>query len=126
MPNPAGEHEMRSAGLHYDKTGDGKIKTIKTYEGTATRFGNISGTLIITQSLAEAGGNGTCTWVGKALLEDGTIMGGIGEGTTERIGNELKSKVSIVHHLSDGAKVRTEGVMEHGAGTFYGQLYDVE
>ena len=84
MTDPTGQYQMKSTGLHYEQTTDGQIKTIKTYAGTATRFGQISGTLIITQPLAEAGGNGLCSWAGKALLEDGTIIGSVGEGTTTR------------------------------------------
>ena len=126
MTDPTGQYQMKSTGLHYEQTTDGQIKTIKTYAGTATRFGQISGTLIITQPLAEAGGNGLCSWAGKALLEDGTIIGSVGKGPTTRIGNELRANVSIIHTLSDGTQVRTEGVMEHGAGTFSGAIYDVD
>ena len=127
MAEPAGEYQMKSTGLHYDKTEDGQIKTIRTYEGTATRFGKIYGTLISVQPLVDAGGNsGRCTWVGKALLDDGTLMGGIGEGTIERIGNELRANVSLTHNLSDGGQVRTEGIMDHGAGTFNGHFFDFE
>ena len=118
---------MKSTGILFNRTADGQIQTIRTYKGTATRFGTIFGTSINTQPLAEAGASsGTCTWVGKALLDDGTLMGGIGEGTWERIGSETRANVSITHNLSDGGKVRTEGVMGHGAGTFNGHFSDIE
>lgn len=77
--------------------------------------------------LAEAGANsGPCSWVARAILDDGTLVGGLGEGTWERIGNELRVNVSLVHEVSDGQKIRTEGVLDHKEHTFNGQMYAIE
>ena len=77
--------------------------------------------------LAEAGANsGPCSWVARAILDDGTLLGGLGEGTWERIGNELRVNVSLVHEVSDGQERRTEGVVDQKEHTFNGQMCAIE
>ena len=62
---------------------------------------------------------------GKALLDDNSILGGIGEGTWEQIGSEARFKVSMILNISNGEKLRSEGVIDHGARSYSGALYDV-
>ena len=97
------------------------------YEGAGTGFPVIFGSLIFTMSLSEAAANsGPCSWVGRGVLEDGTFAAGLGEGTWERIGNELRANVSLVHEVSNGQKIRTEGVVDHNERTFNGKMYAIE
>ena len=42
---------------------------------------------------------------GKALLDDNSILGGIGEGTWEQIDSEARFKVSTILNISDGGKI---------------------
>ena len=77
--------------------------------------------------LSEAGANsGSCSWAGRGVLDDGTLAAGLAEGTWERIGNELRANVSLVHEVSNGQKIRSEGVLDFNAGTFNGQMYAIE
>ena len=127
MADPIGEYNFKNTGIVLSKTADGQIQEIVSYEGTATDFGSVFGSLIFTMPLAEAGANsGPCSWVGRAILDDGTLVGGLAEGTWERIGNELRANVSLVHEVSDGQKIRTEGVLDHKEHTFNGQMYAIE
>ena len=83
------------------------------------------GTLLITQPLSEASQTkSACAWVGKALLGDNSILGGIGDGTIEQVGKDAKWQVSLVIQISDGSKLRSEGVVDHGARTYTGKLYE--
>ena len=127
MADPIGEYNFKNTGIVLSKTADGQIQQIVSYEGTATDSGSVFGSLISTMPLAEAGANsGPCSWVARAILDDGTLLGGLGEGTWERIGNELRVNVSLVHEVSDGQKIRTEGVLDHKEHTFNGQMYAIE
>ena len=51
---------------------------------------------------------------------------GFGEGTRERVGKELRGNVSLVDEVSDGQKLRTEGVLDHNERTFNGKMYAIE
>ena len=107
------------------KTADGEIQMTTSYEGTADGFGAVFGTLTRTQPLAEAGASsGTCSYAGLAVNDDGSIIGGIGEGTWERIGSEMRSSVSLLVELSDGSKLRSEGVVDHTDQSWNGKIYE--
>ena len=125
MAEPVGTFDMKSTGVSFNTTADGQLQQTSDFEGTATGFGAVFGTLVITQSLAEAGAtSGPCAWVGKALLDDNSILGGIGTGTYEQIGSEAKFKISMNLDVSDGSKLRSEGVVDHPSRSYTGQLYE--
>ena len=52
------------------------------------------------------------------------ILGGIGTGTYEQIGSEAKFKISMNLDVSDGSKLRSEGVVDHPSRSYTGQLYE--
>ena len=125
MADPVGEFNLKNTSNGFNITVDSQLQQTSDYEGTATGFGAVFGTLIITQPLAEAGATGgPCAWAGKALLDDNSIVGGIGKGTWEQIGSETRFKVSMILNISDGGKLRSEGVLDHGARSYSGHLYD--
>jgi len=126
MADQVGEFNLKNTGMSFNITADSQLQQTSDFEGTATGFGAVFGTLIITQPLAEAGATGgPCAWAGKALLDDNSIVGGIGKGTWEQIGSETRFKVSMILNISDGGKLRSEGVIDHGARSYSGALYDV-
>ena len=126
MAEPAGEFKSKRTGFTLTKTADGQIQQTGSYEGTATGFGAFFGTMTLTQPLEEAGANsGTCTWIAKAILEDKSILADLAEGTWERMGSDLRFKVLLNNNLSDGRKLRCEGVADSEAGTFEGQIYEI-
>ena len=126
MAEPAGEFKSKRTGFTLTKTADGQIQQTASYEGTATGFGAFFGTMTLTQPLADAGANrGTCTWIAKAILEDKSILADLAEGTWERMGSDLRFKVLLKNNLSDGRKLRCEGVADSEAGTFEGQIYEI-
>ena len=127
MADPIGEYNFKNTGVVMNKTADGQIQQVNTYEGSATGFPTFFASLIFTTSLADAGANsGSCSWVARGILDDGSFVAAFAEGSWERIGNELRGNVSLVHEVSDGQKIRTEGVLDHNAGTFSGQMYAIE
>ena len=48
---------------------------------------------------------------------DGAAGAGLGEGTWERTGSEMIFKLSLNITVSDGSKVRSEGVIDYTQGT---------
>ena len=127
MADKTGEYTLKYSGTVVNKTADGQVQQLMTYEGAGTGFPVILGSLIFTMPLSEAGANsGSCSWAGRGVLDDGTLAAGLAEGTWERIGNELRANVSLVHEGSNGQKIRSEGVLDFNAGTFNGQMYAIE
>ena len=127
MADPTGEYTFKNTGVVVSKTADGQVQQLMSYEGAATGFPVVLGSLIFTMPLSEAAANsGSCSWVGRGILDDGTGAAGFGEGTLERIGNELRVNVSLVHEVSNGQKIRTEGVLDFNARTFNGTMHAIE
>ncbi len=125
MAEPVGEFNLKNTGNSFNRTSDGQLEQASDFEGEATGFGAVFGTLVITQPLAEASQpKSACAWIGKALLGDNSILGGIGDGTIEQVGKDAKWQVSLVIQISDGSKLRSEGVVDHGARTYTGKLYE--
>ena len=55
-----------------------------------------------------------------------SMIGGIGEGTWEQVGNEPRFNVSLVIELSNGTKLRSVGVADNKTRTLNGHNYAVE
>jgi len=127
MADQTGEYNLKNTGVVVSKTADGQVQQLMTYEGAGTEFPVILGSLIFTMPLSEAAANsGSYSWVGRGILDDGTGAAGFAEGTWERIGNELRANVSLVHEVSSGQKIRTEGVLDFNVRTFNGKMYAIE
>ena len=59
------------------------------------------------------------------LSEDGSAVAGQGEGTWKKTGSEMRFNLSLVVNVSDGSKVRSEGVIDYtqGTPTWTGTMY---
>jgi len=126
MAEPIGEFHMKNTGMSFDLLGDDKIQQTVDFEGTATGFGAVFGTLVFRQNLSETSEtSGPLSFVGKALLDDNSLVGGIGHGTWEQIGQEARFKVALTVKVSDGTQHRNEGIIDHPARTWEGKLYEV-
>ena len=66
-------------------------------------------------------------WVGEAFLEDGSVLGGIGNGTWERPeGQHIWNLVVHVRRnadLSNGEKQRAEGTIDLESLMYTGKLF---
>ena len=80
MADPVGEFSFKHTGNMLAKTDDGQVSINANWEGEATGYGGVFGTLNITQPLDDFNNkSGTCSWVGQGFLDDGTTVGGLGE-----------------------------------------------
>ena len=126
MAEPIGEFNMKNTGISFDLLSDDRIQQTADFEGTASGFGAVLGTMILRQYLSETSNtSGPLSFVGKALLDDNSLLGGIGQGTWEQIGQEARFKVVMTVKVSDGSQHRSEGIVDHVARTFNGKMYDV-
>ena len=53
MAEPIGEFNMKNTGISFDLLSDDRIQQTADFEGTASGFGAVLGTLILRQDLSE-------------------------------------------------------------------------
>ena len=124
MSDPIGEFSLKHTGTTYVRTPEGNLASYANFTGTATGYGQVFGTLIIDAPLAEAGDtSGVIGWASNAFLEDGTTVGGLGEGTYDQAEGEHKWKISMVVNVSSGERVRSEGEVSLSTLEYTGKLY---
>ena len=108
-------------GLRYSANEKKEVTASTDWEGTATGFGAVFGTLIATFPLADANAStGTCRWVGGATPDDGSLLAGIGEGTWQRPAGEHLWNIAMTVKLSNGDQVKGVGVLDLGSRSFTG------
>jgi len=124
MSSPVGEFAHRHSGSSYATAADGSIIATSNWEGTATGFGAVFGTLSV--PITEGGAtSGTCTWIGQAFPPDGAWVTGIGDGTWEEVDGRHRWRMSFPKlQISSGESLRCEGELDLATRTFTGQMFD--
>lgn len=124
MANSAGEFELNHTGNAYAKNDDNVVVAYASYEGTATGFGTVMGTLAF--PLPEQGAtSGTVTWTGQGFPPDREPSTSFGDGTWEQVEGSHAWKINMpTLEVSDGTSLRTEGVVDLEAKTFKGQMFE--
>ena len=124
MAESIGEFTLNHTGNTYTKNKDGVVVAYASYDGTATGFGTIMGTMSF--PLAENGAtSGTCSWAGQAFQPDGTSTSSSGEGTWEQVEGKHAWKTRIpALEISDGRVISSQGEIDLEARTFNGHLFD--
>ena len=79
-------------------------------DGTADNFGTVLGTLTFSAS-EPAAKNGALSWRGEAYLENGEVLGAVGEGAFEALGNH-KWRTRLVITISDGQIIASDGLLD--------------
>ena len=126
MADPIGEFSLQLTGAHTEKTDNG-VNAHSHWEGTATGYGTVFGTLTVPLSLAETNPtSGTCTWAGQAFLEDGTSLIGVAEGTWQKVEGQHRWTTSMVGENSDGSRLRSEGEIDLASRSYTGKLFEVD
>ena len=124
MAESNGEFTLKHLGNTYVKNDDGVVVAYASYEGTATGFGTVMGTMCF--PLVENGAtSGKCSWAGQAFQPDGTNTSSSGDGTWEQVEGKHAWKTSIpALAISDGRVISSQGEIDLEARTFNGQLSD--
>ena len=124
MADSIGEFELKHTGSSYLKNADGVVVTYVNYEGTATGYGTVHGTMSF--PLPEAGAtSGTCSWTAQGFPPDSPWNTSSGDGTWEQIEGRYAWKISLpALEISDGTRIRSEGELDLEANTLTGQMFD--
>ena len=124
MADSIGEFELKHTGNTYAKNDDGVVVAYANYDGTASEFGNVLGTLAF--PLPESGAtSGACSWTGQGFPPDSPWTTSSGEGTWEQIEGKHAWKISMpALEISDGRVISSEGVVDLESRTFNGQMFD--
>ena len=122
MANSLGNFELNHTGNAYAKNDDDVVVAYASYEGTATGFGTVMGTLAF--PLPEQGAtSGTVTWAGQGFPPDREPSTSFGEGTWKQVEGSHAWQINVpVIDISDGTSLRSEGVVDLEAKTFNGQM----
>ena len=124
MADSSGEFSLKHVGSALTKNDDGVVVNYVNYEGTASGFGTVFGTLAF--PLPDSGAtSGTCSWAGQGFPPDSQWTSSSGDGTWEQVEGRYAWKISIPSlEISDGRVIRSEGVLDLEARTFNGQMFE--
>ena len=115
------EFSYKMTGLSYTANDNDEVTISSEWEGTATGFGAVFGTLRATMALTDANAaSGPCTFVGGAAPDNGSLVLGIGEGTWERPAGEHKWTITLAMRLSNGDQIKGQGVSDLATRTWTG------
>lgn len=111
---------FKSTSVTYVNSDGGGGAALINYEGTATGFGTVLGTLTLSGDVQGAG-NGRSSWVGTAYLDNGEEVQGSSEGFWERSGKH-KWRVRGILRTSTGATYTSDGVISLDGRDYKGAL----
>jgi len=122
--NAVGEFSFTASSVTVSSSADGGGSTQVNYEGTASGYGTVLGTM--TFSVSEPGADsGTTTWAGTGYLENGETVAGIGQGVFNKSGDH-KWRVRSLIRISDGSVILTEGEAALEGKSYNGTIYEWE
>ena len=122
----SGEFNLTRTIFTLTESSPGVLTHLASFEGSATDFNAPFGSLSYSQPLADGGAStGTCTWVAKTVLDDGSVIADIAHGTWERIGMEPRIRINMDHDLSDGRKLKSSGILNNADGSWPGSYQEV-
>lgn len=113
-----GNYALKQTGVSYGE--DGASVTVD-FDGTATDFGTVLGTLIL-RAEPEAT-QGTCSWRGQSFLDSGERSVAMGEGTWEDCGTN-QWRVRLLVNSSDGRTFATDGTLDLASRSLNGKILD--
>jgi hypothetical protein len=119
---PVGEFSLTSTGVTVAATPDGGGSNAVNFEGTATGFGTVMGTLTFLSEAPDAKG-GQVTWMGQGYLENGDRVGGAGNGVFEEIGNQ-KWRVRLCIAITDGSVILSDGEVHLDGRSYNGTIQE--
>lgn len=124
MADSIGEFALNHTGSAYLKNGDGVVVAYVNYEGTATGYGTVMGTMCF--QLPEGGAtSGTCSWTAQGFPPDSAWSTSTGDGTWKQVEGKFAWKVDLpVVEISNGTRIRTEGELDLEARTLTGLMFE--
>lgn len=125
MADPVGEFAHRHIGNSYTARDGGGLVCTSNWEGVATGFGTVFGSLIF--DVADGAAGGSCRWIGQSFPEDSAFLNADGTGTWEQVEGAHSWTISMpAIALSSGDRLRCEGSVDLVTRTFVGKMYTVD
>jgi hypothetical protein len=116
-----GEFSFQATGVTLTPAGAGGTNQIN-YEGTASGYGTVIGTL--TLEVPEAGAkSGPCSWIGQGFLENGDVVVGRAFGFWEESGQHTW-RIRSTNQVSDGTMFASDGEVKLDGRTYTGTIID--
>jgi hypothetical protein len=113
-----GQFSLKSTSTRYSDEG-GSVEI--TYDGTATGYGTVLGTLTLR---GEPGAKaGPCSWRGQGFLENGEVVSGMGTGTWEELGKH-QWRTRLVVATTDGRTHASDGKLDLASRALTGKMFD--
>ena len=124
MSEEIGRFSLTHIGSTYGINSAREITSSANFQGHATGFCTVWGTLLSANPLSDSNAtSGEIQWVGKAFLEDGSVLGGIGKGAWEKPDSEHIWKLIVHVDISTGEKQRSEGSIDLETLIYTGKIY---
>ena len=121
MSEAVGEFAHRHVATSYS-TREGGVVSHTDWEGVATGYGTVFGSLSF--DVADGATGGSVQWVGQAFPADSAFVNGAGTGTWKQVEGAHRWAISIpLIAVSNGDRIRCEGQVDLATRTFTGQMY---
>ena len=125
MSEPLGEFAHRHTGSSYSEREGGGVVSKANWEGVATGYGAVFGSLIF--DVADGASGGSVQWAGQAYPEGTPFVNASGTGTWKQVDGAHRWVISIpVLAVSNGDRLRCEGQVDLATRTFTGKMYAAE
>ncbi len=113
-----GTYKLKQTTVSYGEDG-GTVSL--DFDGTATDFGTVLGSLIIRG--APGATQGPCSWRGQSFQDNGERSVAMGEGTWEDSGKN-KWRIRLLVNTSDGQTFGTDGMLDLATRSLNGKMLD--
>ena len=125
MSEPLGEFAHRHVASTYAAREGGGVISTAHWEGLATGYGAVFGSLIF--DVPDGATSGSIQWVGQAFPEGTPYVNGSGSGTWEQVEGAHCWNVHIpLLTVSNGDRRRCEGQVDVATRTFTGKMYQAD
>lgn len=118
------DFSLKHEGSSYSRNAENQVVSTVNFSGRVPVYGGVFGTLTFVENFNEADAkNGTCSWLGEAMLEDGTRIFGALDGTWSQEEGTHIYKITMEGEESTGRKTRSEGEIALGTLIYSGSVY---
>jgi hypothetical protein len=122
MAKPLGEFAFRHTGSSYSPRPGGGVVSETHWEGGATGYGAVFGTLLF--DVPDGAKGGKVQWIGQGFTPDAPFTNGSGTGTWKQVEGANRWKINIpVVAVSNGDRLRSVGQVDLQTRTFTGRMY---
>lgn len=117
----SGEFNHSITSSTFERQPSGGVRVLINLEGTATGYGQVTGTLTLV-SPAPGATAGPVSYTGAAFLESGEVIGASGEGCWQQLDGERKWRVRRILMASNGAVLLSDGTLDLATRSFGGTI----